>query len=305
MVTDCGPDLAANAAVVGFERNLARGPTSWWGALVSVALFAIGLGFIRLFVSHFTIWRMIGRSRRLEDPAVVELLETVQAQLGCNCRIRLYETSETPAAFTVGWLTPRICLTSGWRAWQTRDLQATLAHEVAHVANGDFLQRVIAQLSAALNFYNPMVHYLCKQLCLDQEFDADARAAEVVGGRKNYLNTLASLALQNDYSKHRLAPMFLPTRKSFFRRIEMLRSKQTNRSETVIGKRISVTMVVAVAVCVAGFRFSDPTVASPSTPVAAVDDSRANLRYVPGDSQAVIVIRPARMIEGRSGSRSV
>ena len=279
------------------EEKVVAG-NDWRHWLTLGILLAIGLGLARWLLAHLTVARMVANSNLVSDGRAEELLTTLQAKLSCPRKIKLLESSQTAAAFTVGFVHPKICISSNWIKWDAAELEATLAHEVAHIKNGDFLQRAIAHFSAALNFYNPIVHYLCSQLCIDQEFNADARAASIVGGQKNYLNSLASIALQNDYSNHRLAPMFLPTRKSFFRRIEMLRSKQPSRIETSWGKTISMLLVGLLAISVAGFRFPEQTNAS----ITAAGDQEStkvesNLRYVPGDADSLIVIRPAQILK--------
>ena len=280
------------------EKETADAGSGWWSWISIAVLVAIGLGLLRLLLAYWTIGQLVARSRKLSDRYAIELLDTLRAKLSCRREIELLESDHTEAAFTVGFLRPKICLSKNWRQWQEPELTATLAHEVAHINNGDFLQRVIAQFSSALNFYNPIVHYLCGQLCINQEFNADAQAAAIVGGQKNYLNSLASIALQNDYTNHRLAPMFLPTRKSFFRRIEMLRSKKLSRVETPTGKLTSLVIVSLVAICVVGFRF--PIQSASAHPAnEGSQDSAANLRCVADDADVVMIFRPARLLKNR------
>ena len=269
----------------------------WRFWLSLVIMVTIGLGLARCMLAHWTVWRMVAKSSLLSDKRAEELLATLQAKLSCSRKIQLLENPQTAAAFTVGFWRPKICISKYWRQWEGAELEATLAHEVAHINNGDFLQRTIAHFSAALNFYNPIVHYLCGQLCIDQEFNADARAASIVGGQKNYLNSLASIALQNDYSNHRLAPMFLPTRKSFFRRIEMLRSKQTSHAETNWGKSISALLVGLLAITVAGFRSPDHADAVIAYNSQQDSTFESNLRFVPADADSLIVMRPSQILK--------
>ena len=76
------------------------------------------------------------------------------------------------------------------------DRRYTLAHEVAHVARGDFAAALVGQLGVALHFYNPLVHWLARRLRLEQEMAADVWGARALGSRQLYLTTLAQMALR-------------------------------------------------------------------------------------------------------------
>ena len=302
------------------ESNLG---ISWKSWLVYSLLLAIGIGFIRLFISCWTIHRLQSQSTVLSDRQEVELLDVVRARLCCRREIELRESSATNAAFTVGWLRPKICLSLEWESWKPEELEATLAHEVAHVISGDFMQRVIAQFATALNFYNPIVHYLCRLLCVDQEYNADEQASTIVGGRKTYLNTIALMALDSDFSNHRLAPMFLPTRKTFFWRIEMLRSKKTGHRESWLGKTTGILLLVVLVTFVAGIRFPGRNLNAATRVAAAVAPrplvefhsspegfrispnaiADANLRYVPANAKVVMVFRPNQLLQTEAGQK--
>ena len=82
-----------------------------------------------------------------------------------------------------------------WRDWTSDELRAVLAHEIAHVARGDYVFSLMAQVTLSLHFYHPLVHWFAQRLQLDQELAADAAAVRLVGNRNAYLHALARLAL--------------------------------------------------------------------------------------------------------------
>ena len=276
---------------------------SWKKWIAILIVMAISFGLIRLGIAYFLIWRLQSTSSVVTDCKLIEQLDVIRARLNCRRSVSVSETGATSAAFTLGWLKPQIVLSDAWRNWSADELEATLAHEVAHVHSSDFLQRVIAQIAAALNFYNPIVHYLCSLLCIDQEFRADQCASSIVGGRKSYLNTLATLALQNDELNQRLAPMFLPTRKTFFRRIEMLRSKETVRTESQLGRWAGIVFAIALMVVTTGVRFEKVQAAVSDLTESDSTESqstKANLRFVPNDANLVMVIRLGEILKNDS-----
>ena len=94
------------------------------------------------------------------------------------------------------------------------------------------------------------------RLRLEQELAADAAAASVSGGQRQYLATIAELALhQQDRPLLWPARTFLPTRTTFLRRIAMLRDSKLRLDRLSPAARL--TAVGAVLLCgllVAGLR---------------------------------------------------
>lgn len=287
--------------------------TSWKFWFAILALTGMLFGGLRLIFALISMNSIKRSGKRILDQELVETLEIVCAKLGFSHSIELRQTDETTAAFTVGWRRPIVFLSKDWKTWNQQQLTATLAHEIAHVSNGDFFQRIVAQISTVLNFFNPIVHLLCSQLNLEQELSADDRAAAVVGGRKSYLNLLAEMALKTEYPPGRLSPMFLPTRKTFFRRIEMLRQSSNPSGPTWdSGKRKWSTAISAMLICligigVAGLRL--PVATSGAQEVAARAHSvtpsnsqaatEANLRFVPSNPQLVTIIRANQILNSK------
>src|SRR6202043_4138069 len=152
---------------------------------------------------------------------------------------------------------PLVLLPPEWREWSESERQVVLAHEVAHVVRGDFAGWFVAQLSVALYFYNPLVHWLARRLRLEQELAADACGAVAAGGSGAYLTTLAGMALRQDNRKTNWgARPFLPARGTLLRRIEMLRDRKPISTFTFsTPKRIALwSALAALGLVIAGLR---------------------------------------------------
>jgi hypothetical protein len=197
------------------------------------------------------------RSRPVQDPQLLELLDFICAELSFTNPIEVRQSRELVTAATVGWRRPLILLPREWRGWTEQERRAVLAHEIAHIGRNDFLAWICAQVSVVLHFYHPLVHWLAGRLRLEQELAADAAAAAISGGQHRYLQTLAELALrQADRPVAWPAQTFLPTRRTFLRRIEKLRDKKNvtvNRLSR--GTRMAtIGLLVLAGIAVAGLR---------------------------------------------------
>jgi TonB family protein len=78
---------------------------------------------------------------------------------------------------------------------ETRDLDAALAHELAHVRRNDFVKNVAYAVLMLPVAYHPCAWLLQKAVAESRETVCDAMAAEALEGRKNYARSLLRLAM--------------------------------------------------------------------------------------------------------------
>jgi beta-lactamase regulating signal transducer with metallopeptidase domain len=224
--------------------------------LAAIMLAGLAVGWLRLFVGWLAVQRLAKSSRPIDDAELNELFDVLRAELSYPARIELRECTAIASPAAVGWRKPAVLLPPDWRQWTESERRAVLAHELAHVKRGDFGAWMVAQACAAVHFFNPFVQGVSRWLRLEQECSADAEAARLAGGRGEYLRVLATLAVrQRDVSSSWPARCFLPTRGSFVRRIEMLRSHPPRWSvRTAAGNALLMSGVVAAGIALSSFR---------------------------------------------------
>ena len=282
---------------------------AWLGRLPAVLL-GIGIvaGLLQLVGGLLSVRTCRRSSRLVENSRLREQLDVLQAELGLTCPIELRESDRLMTAATCGWRRPIVLLPLAWRDWTEDQRRAVLAHELAHVASGDYLTCVLAQLGLALHFYHPLVHWLVARLRLEQELAADATAAALAGGRRAYLTTLAELALHSqERSLGWPAHTFLPTPGTFLRRIEMLRDSKPDLVAAPRRRRavkwLAVGALVLGAALIAGLRGGNTispfdryaTAQTPPANAARAESSTAiDLRHVANDAKMFVAIRPAQ-----------
>ena len=194
-------------------RPQATSPTNaWrWPAVVAVLLLAAmacGLGW--LAVGHRgRPWQRL-RSRPVLDAELLELVDVLRAELGCRRPVEVRQADDLATAATIGWRRPVLLLPADWTTWTADQRRAVLAHEIAHARSHDFLALLFGQLGLVLHFYHPLLHWLMNRLRLEQELAADAAAASVSGGQRQYLTTIAELALRQQDR-----PLLWPARRFF------------------------------------------------------------------------------------------
>lgn len=234
--------------------------------LAGAMLIGLLVGWLRLAVGWTAVQRLARTSRSIKDAELQELLDVLRAELSCSKPVELKESEGLASPAAVGWRRPVVLLPTEWRQWSEAERRAILAHELAHVKRGDYVAWVVAQACSAAHFFNPLVRGVSHWLRMEQECSADADAARLAGGRLQYLRVLASLAIrQRDVSSSWPARCFLPTRGSFVRRIEMLRSDPPRWSvRTAAGNAFLAVGVVAVGLALSVFK---PALAAPASNV--------------------------------------
>ncbi len=311
------PALLWQALVDELSRPQASAPDAgWqWPAVAAVLLLAgATTGVTWLLGGLLAVRSYRRRSRAVEDAALWELADVVRAELGCRRPIEIRQSDDLVTAATIGWRRPVVLLPPDWTAWTDQQRRAVLAHEIAHVSRNDFLAAVCGQLGPALHFYHPLVHWLLGRLRLEQELAADAAAAKVSGGQREYLAAIAELAIaQQDRALVWPARSFLPTRNAFLRRIVMLRDSKLRFDRLSPAARwLAVGAVLLCGLLVAGLRgpdvgprgfaaeaaaasaAADSALAGDKSPAATID-----LTGVPADAKAICVIRPAAIFRHR------
>jgi beta-lactamase regulating signal transducer with metallopeptidase domain len=224
-----------------------------------IVLAGLVIGTCRCLAGVAAVRWMARAAGTVTDESLLALLRQLREELGYRGRVQVRESDRLSAPATVGWRTPLILLPKDWRGWSGAERRAVLAHELAHIVRRDFAGLVVAQISSALHFYHPLMHWLLARLRLEQELVADAMAARVAGGRTAYLTVLATMALRMDEQPMGWpARSFLPTRGTFLRRIEMLRdSRETTGRVRGMLATAALAAVVVIGVVASGLRSQD------------------------------------------------
>jgi beta-lactamase regulating signal transducer with metallopeptidase domain len=305
-------DKSAASAAIESGTSLNELAAAWLPLAVPTLLVGgIILGLLQLAGGLLSVRAYRQTSRPLVDKQLGELVDCLCAELSLTRAIELRESEHLATAATVGWTKPVILLPPTWRSWSTDQQTAVLAHELAHVARGDFLACVLAQLGVALHFYHPLVHWLAARLRLEQELAADATAAQIAGGPKAYLQSLAELALHTtEQPLGWPAHTFLPSQGTFLRRIEMLRDSQpvspARSRPGGIARWAAVGLLLLGAAAIAGLRggpavspFDSAANAQSPAGDAAPANNGLDLSFVPNDAAMLLAVRPAELLKAK------
>jgi TonB family protein len=147
------------------------------------------------------LWRTEALRRRavpvtLEGEARATWLRVCKRDSGS--RLQLPEIREARGVFgpvTVGMLRPAVLLPAGFlEGVDADDLEAVLAHELAHVRRRDFAKNAAYQAISLAVAWHPAVWLTRARVAESREMVCDAMAADAVAGPERYARSLLRLA---------------------------------------------------------------------------------------------------------------
>lgn len=100
--------------------------------------------------------------------------------------------ADAPQVF--GWLKPVILVpASAIARLSPAEMEAVLAHELAHIVRRDYLVNLVQTVIESLLFYHPAVWWVSRRIRQEREHCCDDMAVEVCGDRKRYSRALLKL----------------------------------------------------------------------------------------------------------------
>ncbi len=124
----------------------------------------------------------------------LQRLSTLQARMGVNARVALRESSCVVAPLLVGWVKPTILLPIGLSLrLPPAQLEAVLAHELAHVGRLDTWINALQCALETLLYYHPAVHWIGRHVRADREECCDVAVTASGIDRLDYARALLAL----------------------------------------------------------------------------------------------------------------
>lgn len=167
----------------------------WWpAASVIVWLSGIAVLSLRLAGGWLVARRMTARAVRPAHTALQALATELAARLAVDRAVRVLESSAVAVPVVVGWLRPAIVFpVAALSGLSTAQIEALLAHELAHVRRHDYLVNLLQSCAEVVLFYHPAVWWLSGQIRRERERCCDDIAIGMCD-RLVYATALTDLA---------------------------------------------------------------------------------------------------------------
>ena len=211
-----------------------------WLAGVAILLVRLGTGCWRV--------RALQVAARLEEPSRWQTLaEDLARRVWLRRRFLVVESLRVSTPTVIGWLRPIILLPVAALAGLTpRQVEAILAHELAHIRRHDFVINLLQTFAETVLFYHPAVWWISSRMRTEREHCCDDVAVAVCGDAREYAAALTELA---SWSVTHAPLAMAATRGPLLNRVRrLLRLPESDRrfSRTTLAAAVVVMTVVGV-----------------------------------------------------------
>lgn len=220
-------------------------------------------------------------------------------EAGQRVRLVISEGVQSPMVF--GLWRPVLLLPSDSDAWDGEKRRQVLLHELCHVRRRDPLFLLLARVTVALHWINPLAWLAAKRLRLAEERTADD--AVLADGRDpaEYASLLAGFA-RCSVSGPKGLPVVAPSMASASTvrsRVQRILDAQQRRGAPRPIARFGFGLLVCTAVLVAGGLSFSPVAAEEKTPAKATEDKKEP-SWIEGEQEVIPVVGAMTMFKAKN-----
>jgi beta-lactamase regulating signal transducer with metallopeptidase domain len=192
----------ASPLVVPFTVPASETPIApWVERLEAWSRAAVPLWFAGVLVLSIRLafgWRDVRRIRRASNEPLTgrwtERVTSLTERLRISTPVRVAQSAMVQVPTLIGWVRPVILIpASVVSGLTTAQLEAVIAHELAHVRRHDYVANIVQTAAEILLFYHPACWWISKQIRAEREHCCDDIAVSVCGDGVLYAEALANL----------------------------------------------------------------------------------------------------------------
>ena len=230
-----------------FQRNFSIVVAIWFIGLVLLA--------IRM-ITGFLYTRKLKRRRLVElEAKIQEIIAEYANRLNIRRKVEAFLSPLVKTPVTFGTFKPLILFPiATFTGLSTKDVEAIIAHELAHIVRHDYLFNIFQSIIETLFFYHPAVWMISRQIRNERENSCDNIAINITGDKNAYIKSLAKVQISQMEHEH-LAMAFAASKGGILQRIKRLQTQvamNTNFTEKLIA-----IFVVAIGLTLVSFTMSD------------------------------------------------
>ncbi len=197
MFPDLGSEFQASVNVVQestlFERGLlwmdnnANFVAYFW--LLGVAIFGL-----RLFGGLFYVRYIKMGAKPVFENSWLDRFITISKKIGVKAEVGLRESTKVSSPIVIGFLKPVVIFPIGLiNGLPTDQIEAIMAHELAHVKRMDYLINLLLSALQVMYFFHPAYWWLYRQAEQEREYHCDQLAIAYIGNKVTLIKALTSV----------------------------------------------------------------------------------------------------------------
>lgn len=220
--------------------------------ITGIWMIGLVLSLVRLGGGYWVVKRIRRRATRLQDDRWQQLTDKVAEKLGLHQIVTLAESAMIQTPVVAGHLKPMILMPLGLlMQLQPNQVEAILAHELAHVLRRDYLLNIIQSVIEAVLYFHPVVWWLSGVIRREREHCCDDLAIHACGTHP-LVFAKALVSVQEQASARpqlALALGFASRRQQLLFRVQRILQPSSNKSNKM-ERSIASMLLLALITCI-------------------------------------------------------
>ena len=233
---------------------------------------------------------LVDRLRRKEtisvEEGLIEICLSLQRRMGLTRAVRYSESLHLDAPAVAGWIRPVVLLpVSALSGLTAAQLEAVIAHELAHIQRYDAFVNLFQVGVETLLFYHPAVWWLGKRVRVEREHCCDDVAVALCGSPVAYAHALTRMAESKTAPQLAMAANRSPLVERIARLLGADMSAETFRGANLFAS----VLCLSVALLAGSALLGSVHHVNAQTPAPALVSERAPLA-LPADAYSVAAV---------------
>jgi beta-lactamase regulating signal transducer with metallopeptidase domain len=212
--------------------------------IVTLWLLGVALFLLRLMGSVSYIYYLKNRMNFPTDEYWTDMIDNLSQKAGLKQAVELVESAMVRTPVVVGFLKPMILFPMGViNRLAPEEVEAILAHELAHVLRHDYIFNIFQSIVEALFYYHPAVWWLSGQIRNERESACDDIAINLINSKMNYAKALVTIQEMSYYPMNVALGFAGQKKNQFVMRMHRILNVQQNKTN-VMEKLIATLLIV-------------------------------------------------------------
>ncbi len=240
-----------------FSNHISLIVVLWFAGLMILSL--------RFFGGIIYIQRLRNRGIISVNEQLLNTVKFLSNKMNLSRGIEIFYSTLVKIPTAIGYLKPVILLPLSFASGLTQNqIEAVLAHEIAHIKRNDFVINIIQTAAEIIFFYHPAVWWISSFIRKERENCCDDYAVEICGNPVEYSKALIAIQ-QTDEHAASFALAAVGNENNLLRRIKRMNEKR--KEQTAYGIKFAAFAILAVFVGVVSL-YSENSSASNSGKVS-------------------------------------
>jgi bla regulator protein blaR1 len=201
-----------------------------------VNIWMLGVIFLTLKLMGGFIYVQNLKSKRTYflDDATEKIFKNLIKKAQIKQHVYLFESSLAKIPMTIGYFEAVILLPMGLATGlSVKELEAVLAHELAHIRRADYLVNILQTLVEIVFFFHPAIWYISAKIREERENCCDDLAMEMVGDKIHLAKALTNVELFRQ--RESLAMAFGGNKQNLLSRVQRILGVNSSKTRSYEG----------------------------------------------------------------------